>query len=241
MHLSGKLALRVAAVGVSGAAVLIPTAVTTTAHAATVPSITVTPNANLVDGQVVHVSGTDFPPKAEPVAVVTCNALTGESACDTSHPTLGQTDATGSFTNLAVKVYTTASGGMCAAGSSCYVVATTDLSQSGTPDPSQEAYAPVTFAKTTSAATKTAAHYKKHKVVGAVTSNGTGVKGLKALLEMRKHGHWKKVATLKTKASGAFTSKKLHKAGTYEVKTPKQTKGTVVYKASHSKKIKVKA
>ena len=58
------------------------------------------------------------------------------------------------------------------------------------------------------------------------------------MLDIRKGGHWNKVATLKTHKGGKFHSAKL-KSGKYEVKTPKQSKGGKTYGASHSKPVKV--
>lgn len=201
------------------------------------PSITVTPSKGIHDGNNVKVIGKDFP-ATKTVAITTCSSKTDTSKCDVGHADVSHTtDGSGSFKAAKFTVHTTASGGMCKPGGKCFLAATTDLVGMGA-DKSQDAVTKITVvAKTT--ATKTSAKALKGHVVGKVKAGKKGVKGLKTVLDIRKGGHWKKVATLKTHRGGKFHSAKLTKSGKYEVKTPKQSKGAKVYGKSHSKPVKI--
>jgi hypothetical protein len=241
MHVSGKLALRVAVIGVALGAIAAPA---TMAHAGAprgttaTPTVTVTPDTGLKNGAKVTVSGTNFPANQSMVFVTECSSAANPANCDLSNvDTSGSTDGSGSFSGVTYTVHTGTIGSKsCNAGSTCFIGATTSpVSQ----DSTNSASAKITFAGSAKAKTTTKAKFaaKSHRITGKVKAAGKGVKGLKTKLEIRKHGHWKMVATLKTHKGGAFASKKIHKSGTYEVKTPKQKS----FGASHSKKIKVKA
>jgi hypothetical protein len=62
------------------------------------PTMTATPNTDLVDGDVVHVTGAGFTPSS-PVAVIQCQETSGPdgSGCNTSDFQTVQTDATGAM------------------------------------------------------------------------------------------------------------------------------------------------
>jgi hypothetical protein len=204
---------------------------------AALPSVTVVPNTNVKNGSTVTVSGANFPPNKAPLFVLECSGPTS-AQCDTGTLNLtGSTDAEGSFSGITVKVHTGAVGtGTCKAGGTCLIAAST----SQTPDSSQAGAGVFTFAKAAKTiATKTTAKVSHSKVVGKVKAAGKGVSGLKTFLDRKVGTKWHKVATLHTHKGGKFHSKKLTKSGKYEVKTPKQHKGSKTYGASHSKVVKV--
>lgn len=240
MRLSATLALRAAAVGVTLGAVVVPVSLAhaTVPHgtAAASPTVTVNPDTNVKNNSTVKVSGTNFPASKTPLYVIECSGTKSQTNCDTGTLNFsGSTDSSGSFSDVKVKVHTgTVGDGTCKAGGKCYIAAST----STTPSKSTSGFAKFTFAKAATVATKTAAKFSTtlDKIVGTVKAGGKGVSGLKAKLEIRSHGKWKKVATLKTHKHGAFTSKKITKNGKYEVATPKQKS----YGASKSKVVKVK-
>jgi hypothetical protein len=203
------------------------------------PVISAKPHSGLKNGQTVKVSGYGFPKTAEGVALAQCSAAADPDSCDTLHPVLSSTDATGQFTDVAFPVETgTVGNGKCKPGGTCYIAATTDLAGQGA-DQAQDGVTAITFADLPAPKpTKTVAHYAKkhHKFLGKVTSGGTGVKGLTTKLERRKAGNWKLVDKLTTRKGGKF-SDKVTKPGTYKFVTPKQGK----YLGSHSDTIKVHA
>jgi len=195
------------------------------------PAVTVSPATNVKDGSKISVSGTGFPASQPVVYVVECSGISGSTACDLSTLATGSTNASGAFNNIKIKVHTgTVGNGTCKAGGPCYVAAAT----SQTPDATNSGAAKFHFAKASIVKTKTAAKAKGAKIVGTVKAGGKGISGLKTILDIRKGGHWKKVATLHTHKGGKFHSAKL-KSGKYHVATPKQGK----YGASTSKSVKV--
>jgi hypothetical protein len=202
------------------------------------PAITVTPSTNVKNGSTVKVSGSGFPAKAEPLYLIECSSLSGESDCNVGGVVISTTNASGAFSNIGVKVQTGKFGAhSCPAGGKCYIVAST--STSNPPPKADYASTTFTFAKAAPVtATKTTAAAKKGHVTGKVTAAGKGVVGLKAFLEKKVGTKFKKLATLKTGKGGAFSSKKLGK-GKYEVVTPKQTHGGHTYGGSHSKVLKI--
>jgi hypothetical protein len=140
MRFSGKLALKVGAVGVAAGAILVPAAA---AHAA-VPSITVTPNTGLADGDSVTVAGTGYTAGAT-IAVLECAdaPVTASTQCDLSAIATNTATAgtDGTFTK-SITVHTGMVGsGTCAAGSStCAIVAGNEADQT------ESASSPLTFA-----------------------------------------------------------------------------------------------
>jgi hypothetical protein len=241
MHASQKLAVRIAALGLGLGAVAIPVTVAhaSVPHGTTAsPTLTVTPDSGLKDGDKVTVSGTNFPASKTPVYVTQCSTNTGDASdCNLNEVnTDGSTDSSGSFSGVKYTVNTGKFGSAsCKPGGTCYIAASTAITGQ---DTTNSALAPITFATGKGLKTKTSAKFatSSDKVKGKVTVAGTGVKGVKAVLDLKAHGKWKKVEKLKTGKGGKFTSRKLTRSGKYEVKTPKQKP----YKASHSKVIKVK-
>jgi hypothetical protein len=240
MRLTAPIAARAAAVGLVIGAIAAPAslahATAPHARAGTGPSVTVTPNTNVKNGETVSVSGSGFPPNQSPLYVIECSGTTSQSNCDTSTLNFsGSTDDQGSFSNVTVVVHTgTVGDGTCKAGGTCYIAASTSTS----PDSTNSAFTTFTFAKATRHPTKTTAKFasKTDKIVGTVKSAGKGVKGLTIKLKKRAHGHWKTVQTLTTHKGGKFKSAKIKHNGKYQVKTPKQKK----YAGSKSKVVKVR-
>ena len=112
------------------------------------PSITAKPSTGVTDGQTIKVSGKHFLAN-KPVAIVSCSSATNSSKCDVGNVSLsGTTNASGSFKNDPLKVATTASGGKCKAGKTCFIVATTDIAGQGA-DKSQDAVTTIKLAKAT--------------------------------------------------------------------------------------------
>jgi hypothetical protein len=147
MQLRARLLTRVAAVGVSVAAVAVPLSMTTAAHAITGPTVTVTVNDQLVNGQTIKVSATGLGASQQAyIGECVTNNPADTAGCDTNPSDLGMatTDGTGAFTGASFKVHAGAIGnGFCpgkSAPGSCYVSVAT-LSPS-----TVVAYAKVTFA-----------------------------------------------------------------------------------------------
>lgn len=145
MRFSGKLALKVGAVGVAAGAIFVPV---TAAHAAT-PAITVTPNTGLSDGDSVTVAGTGYTAGAT-VAVLECakTPATASTDCDltaiaTNTATVG---ADGTFSK-AITVHTGTIGtGTCdSTSTTCGITAGNEANQT------EAASAGITFKSTTPA------------------------------------------------------------------------------------------
>ena len=132
MHLKSRVILGAATAATAIGAALIPA----TMAAAAAPAVTATWDGQaggfgVQDGNPVAVSGTGFPASVT-VYVSECSTLTGGAAdCDQDPSnggvSIGQTDANGAFsvTNFVARTETLGSK-TCGAGSSCYVVATTN-------------------------------------------------------------------------------------------------------------------
>ena len=127
MRFSQKVALRVGAVGVAAAAIVVPSAA---AFGTTPPpSITVTPSTGLHDGDTVTVTGQNFPDHpGHPFAIVQCSSLQPDgSGCNTTPSATGTTDGAGNIPATSVVVHTgTVGNGTCKPGSTCFLVASSD-------------------------------------------------------------------------------------------------------------------
>jgi hypothetical protein len=141
MRFSGKLALKVGAVGVAAGAILAPV---TAAHAAT-PTLTVTPNTGVKSGDSVSVTGTGFAASST-VTLAECGGTTTPAAtdCDPTTVKTATTDASGAFTATMVTVHTgTVGDKTCAAGATCEISGSTNALA---PDATNSAFATFTFA-----------------------------------------------------------------------------------------------
>lgn len=142
MRFSGKLALKVGAVGVAAGAIFVPV---TAAHAAT-PAITVTPNTGLSDGDSVTVAGTGYTAGAT-VAVLECSKTppTATTDCDltaiaTNTATVG---ADGTFSKtITVHTGTIGTGTCDSTVTTCGIVAGNESNQA------ESASAGITFKAT---------------------------------------------------------------------------------------------
>jgi hypothetical protein len=220
------------------------------ADASSTATLTLLPATGVKNGGAIKVSGHGFPAKAESVYVVECGPKPSKNTCDTGNVVIGKTTSTGTFGPLTIKVHTGKIGAsVCKPGGKCVIAATTD--PTGTV-PNSSGVGHFTFAastaprgatKTTAALSKPLLPVQKPTITGTVSSVRTtgGITGLTTLLEIRHGGKWKKVERLRTGASGKFQSAKLSTSGSYEVRTPKQTKDSRKYLTSHSAVITVTA
>jgi hypothetical protein len=113
MRVRSRLALRVTVVGLTLGAVAVPLAATQ-AHAAT-PTATASVSTNLVNNQVIKISGSGFPAK-DSLYLVECSGVPDKTGaqCDTSALGNATTNASGAFTNAPFKVVAGAVGnGFC--------------------------------------------------------------------------------------------------------------------------------
>jgi hypothetical protein len=101
------------------------TMITFAAATPTGPSLAATPSTGLADAQKISVVGTGFAVSTA-YDLVECSALTGAAACDPTTVVMGTTDATGGFTTPFTVKEGAIGTGMCAAGATCDLVATTD-------------------------------------------------------------------------------------------------------------------
>lgn len=133
MHVTPRLATRVAVLALSLGAVAVPLA--NQAHAATPPALTASPAAHLHDGDVVSVTGTNFPttaPAGATAYIVECSSLAGSADCDTHTLKTATVDNSGNIpaTDFTVKAGAIGTGGkFCPAVTAtdhCYLVATTN-------------------------------------------------------------------------------------------------------------------
>jgi Neocarzinostatin family len=127
MHVKPRLAARTAALGVALAAVLVPIAGATSAHATVAPSITVTPHTGLHDTDVVTVAGANYTAdEGQTVYVLQCSGTTGQADCNLGGLAMATVAADGTFSTT-LEVHTgTIGDGTCAAGSSNCVIAAGD-------------------------------------------------------------------------------------------------------------------
>jgi len=120
------------------------TKTTTTTAAAGSPSVSVNPDTNLVSGQSVQVTGQHFAGN-KTYAIVECvlvGSSTSENDCDTDNLESASANSQGTVTtSLQVTAGPFGSGGVSCAASTPCVVAVSQFSL----DPSQEAYAPISF------------------------------------------------------------------------------------------------
>jgi hypothetical protein len=127
MRFSQKFALRIGAVGVAAAAIVVPASGAFAGTAS--PTITVTPSTGLHDGDTVTVTGSNFPDHTgHPFAIVQCSSLQPDgSGCNTTPSASGTTDGAGNIPATPVVVHTgTVGAGTCKPGSTCFLVASSD-------------------------------------------------------------------------------------------------------------------
>lgn len=212
------------------------------------PQVYATPNSNLKAGQTVTVSGAGFPVKNGPVYVLQCATKpAGADGCNTGGVAIGQTNASGAFSNMKVKIVVGKTGakGVCDSSNPCVITATTSTSgaagNSGSAVITFAKVPPPTKVKTATAAKASAKSVKKGQkftISGTVKAGKSGVKGLKETLYAGK----KKVASATSGAGGKFTFKLKGGKATvkYYVSTAAKTIGSSAYQASKSKTITVK-
>ncbi len=191
------------------------------------PTVVVAPSANLVDGQVVSVTGTGYANNAS-ATVLQCVDPLNVATCAADRSVTTTTSATGTVsTSFTVKLGATGTG-TCDKGATCYIRVATNPA-----DPGRAAFT----LKSDTLETTTTLKYKNDKFKGAVKAAGAGIAKAKVTLKVKDGKKWKFVAKVKTAANGKFVTDKITKAGKYRAFTKK--KGTE-YFASESKTVVVR-
>src|SRR4051794_36360993 len=151
MRHTARAALRLAVLGIAASTALVPAS---SAHATAAPTMSVSPNSGLHDGDVVTVSGSNFAPK-KTFYMVECSGLS-QSECDIGHLVTGSTSAGGTFTTT-FTVHTGAIGsGTCnTTSTNCTIDATTDPNPA---DTAAAATAPLAFGGTSGPAITVTPH-----------------------------------------------------------------------------------
>lgn len=212
------------------------------------PAVYVSKATGLVNGELITVSGAGYLPN-KTLYMTECSAINeGTAGCDLGTIQSATTDANGAWTIPDVPVETGAVGDhSCNPGSTCYIVATTDISGA---DLHQAAATPIAFKPynfLTTAVTigaPTSVKPGKTFLVKGQTKVGTkAINGLTVTLYQRAKGttKWIKVTSTKTKTIGTlkgayhFSRTMPKHAEQYQVRHPKQTINLNVYRAAISK------
>jgi hypothetical protein len=199
------------------------------------PTLTVNPRNGAVSGGHVHISGRGFP-AGRRIDLAECTAVNTTFSCDVrTFRTSRTTNANGVFRNVSMQVFT---GGVtkksCANGGKCYLIVGTVAKNPGIKNTAEAMF---TFA--TKKATKITVTVRAHHLVGKVRAAGSGIAGLKAVVQREVGRRWKKVATFTTRRHGVFSSPRISRRGTYRILVPRQLHRGTIYLASTSRKLTI--